>query len=66
MGQLSKVHFHFAGSELVDWVMANLSIEDRGSKLSLFMNTLQKEMNSKDWLRKLHVVKARNNNNNIA
>ena len=39
MGQLNKVHFHFAGSELVDWVMANLSIEDRGSKLTLFMNT---------------------------
>ena len=39
MGQLNKVHFHFAGSELVDWVMANLSIEDRGSKLTLFVNT---------------------------
>ena len=39
MEQLNKVHFHFAGSELVDWVMANLSIEDRGSKLTLFMNT---------------------------
>ena len=45
MGQLNKVHFHFAGSELVDWVMANLSIEDRGSKLTLFMNTFVTERN---------------------
>ena len=45
MGQLNKVHFHFAGSELVDWVMANLSIEDRGSKLTLFMNTFVTKRN---------------------
>ena len=44
MAQLNKVHFHFAGSELVDWVMANLSIEDRGSKLTLFMNTKKNYM----------------------
>ena len=32
--------FLFTGSELVDWVMSNLSIEDRGKRLSSLLTKL--------------------------